>query len=276
MIEAFESTRLRAVCEVLADTATGLKGSEIGRLLSECGIEDPSPGITKRDRLFDALAARQNRDRCGSNVVAFILKAMDPVRYSREPALFQQRRDELNKVLAFSGLHLKEDGKLLKGTPARTLTEAQARANNLRVALQRRNVHPDVLRFCRAELLTDNYFHAVLEAVKSVAEKIREKTGLPGDGEDLIGPALALGKTGVPMLAFNSLRTDTEQSEQKGLTNLLPGLFGAFRNPTAHAPKITWRMDEDDALDVLGIVSLLHRRLDASVATGAIRRTTAL
>ncbi len=30
-----------------------------------------------------------------------------------------------------------------------------------------------MLRFCREELLADNYFHAVLEAVKSVADKMR-------------------------------------------------------------------------------------------------------
>ena len=32
-------------------------------------------------------------------------------------------------------------------------------------ALTTRGVHSDVLRFCREELLADNYFHAVLEAV---------------------------------------------------------------------------------------------------------------
>jgi len=74
--------------------------------------------------------------------------------------------------------------------------------------------------------------HAVLEATKSLADKIRAKTGLSGDGAELADTALALGKTGMPFLAFNSLRTDSEQSEQKGLLNLLKGLFGTFRNPT--------------------------------------------
>jgi Protein of unknown function (Hypoth_ymh) len=39
--------------------------------------------------------------------------------------------------------------------------------------LARHDVHPDVLRFCRAELMQQNYFHAVLEAAKSVADKLR-------------------------------------------------------------------------------------------------------
>lgn len=39
-------------------------------------------------------------------------------------------------------------------------------------------MHRYVLKFCRAELLADNYFHAVQEAVKSVADKMRMRTGL--------------------------------------------------------------------------------------------------
>ncbi len=68
-----------------------------------------------------------------------------------------------------------------------------------------------------------------------------------------------------PLLALNSLRTETEQSEQKGFANLLRGTFGTFRNPTAHGPKMTWVVSEEDALDLLSLVSYLHRRLDAAV-----------
>lgn len=80
--------------------------------------------------------------------------------------------------------------------------------------------------------------------------------------------AFSLGQAGMPFLAFNSLRTDTEKSEQSGLTNLFVGMFGAFRNVTAHGPKISWNMTEQDALDLLTLVSLLHRRLDNAVPTG--------
>ena len=40
------------------------------------------------------------------------------------------------------------------------------------------------------------------------------------------------------------------------------GLFGTVRNPTAHAPKIVWPMTEQDALDILSLVSFVHRKLD--------------
>jgi uncharacterized protein (TIGR02391 family) len=67
------------------------------------------------------------------------------------------------------------------------------------------------------------------------------------------------------MFAFNSLRTDSEKSEQKGLVSLMVGVFGAFRNPAAHAPKVVWYVSEADALDLLTTLSMLHRRLDAAV-----------
>jgi len=190
---------------------------------------------------------------------------MDPVRWSGRSAAYESMRQQVNTVLSFSGYVVGEDGSLRLVPKAYTLGQAEARAGRLRAELQRRSVHPDVLRFCRAELLQENYFHAVFEATKSVAEKIRQMTGLTSDGAKLVEQALGLGKSGFPVMAFNSLRTDTERSEHTGMVNLLKGMFGAFRNVTAHAPKITWPISEQDAMDLLSIASLLHRRLDNAV-----------
>ena len=140
-------------------------------------------------------------------------------------------------------------------------------ASVLRKALVERRVHADVLKFCRAELVVDNYFHAVFEATKSVAQKLRDRTGLTSDGAPLVDEALAIGKAGFPRLAFNSLASESERSEQTGLVNLIKGLFGAFRNTTGHAPKIHWKISEQDALDILTTISLVHRRLDAAIRT---------
>jgi len=265
---AFSEVHLQRICDVLADTSAGLTGSEMGRILSDLGIDDPFPGYTKRIRLYEALKARQKRDSCGNLVVAFLYRAMDPVRYTNARSAFDGRRDELNKVLAFCGYALGEDGKMRAQAAVSTLNEAEARAGRMRAALQRREVHPDVLAFCRAELLENNCFHAVLEAAKSVAEKIRSKGGLAGDGAELVDLSFGLGKIGVPVLAFNTLQTETERGEHSGLMNLMKGMFGAFRNPTAHAPRISWNISEQDALDLLTIASFLHRRLDGVVRTG--------
>jgi uncharacterized protein (TIGR02391 family) len=266
-IPAFEPNALERICDVLADTSTGLTGTEIGRLLKNLSVADPLSGMTKRHRLYEALRQRQERDRCGNLVVAFIHESMDPVRHTGAPGWFDSKREELNKILAFAGYELTDRGKVQKCTPAQTLTEAQRRANRLRADLEKRGVHSDVLRACRTELLQENYFHVVLEATKSIAQKLRDKTGLTSDGAELADAALALGKQGMPLLAFNTLRIDSEISEQNGVLNLIKGLFGTFRNPTAHAPKISWNMTEPDALDLLTMASFIHRRLDSAART---------
>jgi uncharacterized protein (TIGR02391 family) len=260
-IPKLDETRLQAICDILADTSTGLTGSEIGQLLGRCSISDPLPEMTKRHRLFQALKEKQDRDGCANNVLAFVQAALDPVRFVGNHAVFDAFRARVNEALAFSGFHLREDGKLKAITEARTLTEAKERAGRLRAELTRRKVHYDVLQFCRAELLQENYFHAVFEATKSVAQKIRDKTGLTGDGADLVEVAFSVKS---PLLAINTLRIETEQSEQKGFANLLKGVFGTFRNVTAHSPRITWPIGEQDALDLLSLVSYIHRRLDAA------------
>jgi uncharacterized protein (TIGR02391 family) len=170
-------------------------------------------------------------------------------------------RRNLNRALAFVGMAFDATGVLTTAEVASTIHEAKRRADELRTDLARRGVHPEVLRFCSAELVADNYFHAVLEAVKSIGEKIRLKTGLTDDGSVLVDRAL----TGSPpMLAINPLLSESHHSEQKGFANLVRGTFGMFRNVTAHEARILWTMDREDAEDLLSLASLIHRRLDKS------------
>jgi hypothetical protein len=130
-------------------------------------------------------------------------------------------RTNLNRALAFVGLAVNVDGTLIATDQSRTLSEAQRRAQELRADLTARDVHPDVLIFCREELLADNYFHAVLEATKSIADKLRTRTGLTDDVGLLVDKALA-GDS--PTLAINPLRTESEWSEQRGFVNLVKGV----------------------------------------------------
>ena len=194
-------------------------------------------------------------------MLQFIRLAVSPARYSREPHRFEPLRALVNQALAFAGLVVDETGALKSADQAMTLPEAQRRARDLRADLEGRGIHPDVLAFCRAELLDDNYFHAVQEAVKSVADKMRRLTGLSDDGGSLVDRALG-GQP--PLLAINARSTVSEKSEQSGFANLVKGTFGMFRNPTAHEARIHWDMTKDDAEDLLTIVSLIHRRLDAA------------
>jgi len=257
----FSPAQLEAIAGALGDTNEGLAGSEIKHLLVTCKIADTDPDLTKRLRLYNAFAHNQDERQDRTHILAFIRKAMKPERFVRLPARFEPMRARLNCALAFSGLAIDESGTLKEVEQVRTLSDAQRRVHELRADLIRRGVHSDVLRFCREELLSDDYFHAVLEAVKSVMDKLRSKTGLTDDGATLIDRALS-GTP--PMLTINLMRTESERSEQKGFANLVRGTFGMFRNTTAHAARIQWPMTKDDAEDLLSLVSLIHRRLDAA------------
>jgi uncharacterized protein (TIGR02391 family) len=264
---SIDEPTLQALCKVLGATDDGLTGSQIGQYLTDCRIVDIAPTLSKKDRLFEALKQRQFADGCANNVLGFVMHAMSPVRFVGRHDYFEQKRRELNVVLAFCGLTLAEDGALKHIQRSATLPEAEARAGALRKALVERKIHPDVIAFCRAELLEENYFHAVFEATKSVAEKLRNRTSLTSDGARLVDEALSIGNAGHPRLAFNSLGTESEKSEHSGLMNLIKGVFGAFRNTTAHAPRIHWNISEQDALDIFTTLSLIHRRIDAAVRT---------
>lgn len=170
----------------------------------------------------------------------------------------------------FAGLTIRQDGRLGVVATARTLSEAHWQANRLREILDHRDIHSDVVAMCRAELLEEDHSHAVLETTKSLAEKIRQKTGLKSDGSMLVNDALTMRSGGVPRLAFNTFRSESEKSEQRGIQDLLNGMVSTFRNPTAHTPRVQWSLSEQDAIDLLTMASYLHRRLDlADVPPGA-------
>src|ERR1035438_9192741 len=140
-IPSFTSDQLETISKIIADTVDGLTGTEIGRMLGQCGIKDPDPSLTKWKRLFNALCLRQNEDHCGNSIANFIQTVMAPARYLKDTTKFFQRRTDLNELLSFCGISLGEDGKLKRIEQARTLNEAQSRAGRLRTILHHRGVH---------------------------------------------------------------------------------------------------------------------------------------
>jgi uncharacterized protein (TIGR02391 family) len=257
-VATFSQDQLEAIAGALGDTNLGLTNAEIQFLITSSRMIDPGPMI-KRVRIYNAFVESQSSKQNRTHVLKFIRLSMKPARYSREPHRFEPLRALLNQALAFAGLVVDEAGNVSSTERATTLPEAQRRARELRLDLEGRGVHPDVLAFCRAELLADNYFHAVQEAVKSVADKMRTRTGLTDDGGALVDRALSGDP---PLLAINSRSSVSEKSEQSGFANLVRGIFSMFRNPTAHEARVNWTMAKEDAEDLLTIASLIHRRLD--------------
>lgn len=258
-VPTFDTQQMQAIAKALAPTDDGLTGTQIEYLLAQCKVPDVTPDLTKWQRLFNAFAAWQNEKQVGNHVLMFINRTMAPVQFTNDQPKFERWRDRLNPVLAFSGFFVGDDGRVRTTKVAKNLDEATARAQQLQRLLESRGVHSDVLLYCKAEWLQENYFHAVFEATKSIAAKIRTLTGNPGDGASLIQAAFGGSN---PPIAINALKTDSDKSEQAGFCNLLTGIFGTMRNPLAHNPKVDWAMNEQDALDILTLVSLVHRKID--------------
>jgi hypothetical protein len=214
----FDAPHLEAACKVLADATMGLKGDEIGYILEDMGVADPDPAMTKWKRLFNALVLTQNKHQVGNLLLMFINRAMKPVRYVNAQEQFNWRRDGLNVVLAFSGFYIWQNGQVIRATQETTLAGAKARAGRLKAILEAWGTHPEIFKYCRAELLEENYFHAIFEAAKGLAQRIRDLSGLDTDGGELIAGAFSVKS---PIVAFNSLQTETERSEQKGIANLM-------------------------------------------------------
>lgn len=117
---------------------------------------------------------KQNQRKIGNFLIMFINRAMNPVNYSRDKEKFEWRRSELNIVLSFSGFEVREDGKVAKSTKATTLKGARERAGALKSKLEDRKAHLEIYNYCKAELIDENYFHAVLEAIKGLAQRIKK------------------------------------------------------------------------------------------------------
>lgn len=259
-VPPFSEGQIEALARLLGDCGTG---SDITRVLRERRLVDDSGESTKWRRLYWVFLQTQNRYRCANHVLDFIRAFLTPARFVGRREEFEAFRHRLNEILAFSGLEYGTDGEFRQVTPVKTLDEAERRVQTIRAKFQGRRIHPEVLKYCRTELMQDNYFHAVFEATKGLAQRIRDMSGEQADGTTLVDQVFAVDR---PLLAFNALQTETERSEHKGFAALLKGCFAAIRNPLAHEPKIFWE-GEDDAADYLSLISLLHRKLDDCVRT---------
>lgn len=201
-VPSLERSVLEQVSRVLEGAATH---RELGDLIHAAGMPASDEG-PKWQRILNAFERSQSKYGSANQVLSLIQQIMNPVRFAGRAVDFRDYRDRVNVVLAFAGLQVREDGRIQAVTRANTLNQAEERASALRTELRRRDVHPEVLKFCTAELVAKDYFHAVLEATKSLMARVRSMTGLTLDGAELIDLAFS-PSSGTPRLAFNALDT---------------------------------------------------------------------
>jgi uncharacterized protein (TIGR02391 family) len=269
-----DERQLKAICAVLAETKMGLTKTEIRRLLCECGITAVDDGNrtygngfayqfgnNKRDWLYNCLAEECNKNRSTQRVFLFVEKAMNPISFTGENSRQQYTyfMSELNKILVLIGLEVDKTGKLHEVTRATTLDEVDRRVDSLKQHLYHRSIHYEVTKYCIKDYLRKDYYDAVFEAAKGLAERVRSLSGLNDDGGKLFQIAFSSKD---PYVFINAMKTDSDKNEFIGLGKLLEAITNLLRNPAAHTPKINWKTDETKALDALTLISIAHKYLD--------------
>lgn len=118
--------------------------------------------------------------------------------------------------------------------------------------------HSEIERVSGQLFRDGHYKQAALEAYIRVIEEVKKKSGLPLDGDALMSRAFGC-ENQIPAIRFNSLQTEDEKDEQKGIMFLFKGIVG-LRNSKAHSNRLF--DDPRRGHDYLSLASLLMRLLD--------------
>ncbi|MDZ4744722.1 MAG: TIGR02391 family protein [bacterium] len=264
MTKSFDDITLRNLSDIISGMLTHTKISEH---LSSAGISQTEQGTNKTDRIFYALKSRQEQDKCGNNILAFVVRLLNPKRYNDE-GVFEKDRTTINEKLVYEGIEIDKSGQPRQVDKAKTISEAKSRSLKIKEKVHGIGVHREILPYCEAEWLKENYFHAILEITKSVAQRLREISGYTSDNADLVDDCFGLGKDKRPMLAFNTLQSSSDESEHKGFGNFCKGFFSMYRNPKAHNPKILEDTQLTHMTEVLVVATIIQNKLDNTHKTG--------
>lgn len=204
MNQILDQQKLKAICNVVAHTSQGLTKSELTALLGQygiCGVEDGSScsqwgytiGLNKRDWLYNCLVTEINNSHLFSRIFSFLQAALNPALYTSVDSRTKYRYlvEETNKILLFGGLSIDQSGRLVEVSQAQTLTEVDQRVNRLKKALYDRAIHFEVQKYCVEDYLRADYYDAVFEAAKGLAERVRQISGLTTDGGTLFQTAFS-------------------------------------------------------------------------------------
>lgn len=104
----------------------------------------------------------------------------------------------------------------------------------------------------------ESYSSAILDAIHLLTDTIRNKTGLEGDGSSLIGQAFG-GEN--PKIQLNKLQTESEKNIQKGIQEILRGLYTAIRNPRSHDK---YNDTKEEADSIICFIGYLLKLIDKS------------
>ena len=121
------------------------------------------------------------------------------------------------------------------------------------------NLHARV-QATSGDLFADGHYEAaVQEAIKSLEVRVRDITGSDKSG---VGLMLDAFRATAPKIDIAKHSGRSGEDERQGFEAIFRGVMLGMRNPGAH--ELFAEADPQQALEYLGFVSLLHRRLDSA------------
>jgi uncharacterized protein (TIGR02391 family) len=132
------------------------------------------------------------------------------------------------------------------------------------------DLHPKIKEVSLGQFQDGHFKEAIQNALVEVIEQVKQKTNNPTittgngrtkelDGDDLMQHVFGADNGNTPKVAFNSLRTSLDRTEQRGFLYLFKGIVG-IRDKKAHLNFI--QKDPIKTLEFLSLASLLLRLLD--------------
>lgn len=136
-----------------------------------------------------------------------------------------------------------------------------------------RALHPSIQEAAEREYKSENYHHAVVEAIKRYVKNVRKAASVSADMKELdvlnssfLGDAPAVD-VALPYTSMN-LAAATKRDMREGQKQLSSAVWTGFRNILQHEEivelKAAGAFSYQDCLDALSIVSHLQRRVEAA------------
>lgn len=152
---------LTEIAKVLGDSFTNTQIDDCLKQLRLSAMGAPS---TKWKKLLFVFRKYQDKNKSAKDVFKLLESLLAPVRFIKDSQQYDAVVTEINKVLCTEGFGIDSTGTVITVEKISTLGAINERFNSLIKKLQDRNIHNQVMKYCTAELLSDNYFHSVFEA----------------------------------------------------------------------------------------------------------------
>ena len=105
---------------------------------------------------------------------------------------------------------------------------------------------------------SEDYTTSILNSIAYLRDMIREKSDLELDGVDLINQAFSDKH---PKIVVSKMETRNDKNIQKGLRELLSGIYTHIRNPRSHDK---YKDSKEDAIAIILFVNYLLNTIDKS------------